>query len=92
MFKLNIDYDWINLFSIDFTKYCFLRPLNEASKAKKTSLSRALLTTPRRFKNTVGSGWNSVDSDSICFTGMRKLLFYTYTSINGVSFCNIKDL
>ena len=62
--------------------YCFFRPLDEGSEAKKTSSSRGLLTTPSRFQKTLGSGqWNSDDSDAICFTGMRKLLFYTYTSM-----------
>ena len=51
--------------------YCFFRPLDEGSEAKKTSSSRGLLTTPSRFQKTKeGSGWASTNNiDAICFTG-----------------------
>ena len=76
--------------------YCFFRPLDEGSEAKKTSSSRGLLTTPSRFQKTNGSGWNSADCDAICFTGMRKenylfILICTsmmgFSSVTGISSC-----
>ena len=66
--------------------YCFFRPLDEGSEAKKTSISRALLTTPNRFRNKLENGWNSNGNDAICFTGMYEKTTFLYLYINDGGF------